>query len=247
MNQLLEPDAARQAEERLRGLVAGLALGSRLPPERELAVDLGLGRTVLRTVLMKLTAEGWLERRQGAGTFVARTPGSPVATGLSEELSRRGVAFEVLVLDVARVPAPAHTGLGGDVVEVRRARGVGGETVSLKTTWLPGAWAVGLDVVSLSGASLYGLLARHGDAPRAVAERLAAVIADADTAARLGVPEGSPLLEVGRVARAEDGRVVEVSRTRLRADRFHLRSSADDRHPGASLAALLTITPQENR
>ena len=110
MNQLLEPDAARQAEERLRGLVAGLALGSRLPPERELAVDLGLGRTVLRTVLMKLTAEGWLERRQGAGTFVARTPGSPVATGLSEELSRRGVAFEVLVLDVARVPAPAHTG-----------------------------------------------------------------------------------------------------------------------------------------
>jgi hypothetical protein len=52
---------------------------------------------------------------------------------------------------------------------------------------------------------------------------------------------------VNRAARAEDGRVVEVSRTRLRADRFHLRSSADDRHPGASLAALLTFTPEENR
>ena len=71
MNQLLEPDAARQAEERLRGLVAGLALGSRLPPERELAVDLGLGRTVLRTVLMKLTAEGWLERRTYADADIA--------------------------------------------------------------------------------------------------------------------------------------------------------------------------------
>jgi hypothetical protein len=61
------------------------------------------------------------------------------------------------------------------------------------------------------------------------------------------VPDGSALLEVNRAARAEDGRVVEVSRTRLRADRFHLRSSADDRHPGASLAALLTFTPEENR
>jgi DNA-binding FadR family transcriptional regulator len=43
----------------------------RLPSERQLAQELGIGRTVLRSALGQLEAEGLIWRRQGHGTFVS--------------------------------------------------------------------------------------------------------------------------------------------------------------------------------
>ena len=51
--------------------------GSKLPPERELAVLLGVSRAELRKALMLLESEGRLERKVGRGTFLAH----PVAPG----------------------------------------------------------------------------------------------------------------------------------------------------------------------
>jgi DNA-binding FadR family transcriptional regulator len=48
--------------------------GGRLPPERELSERLGVARETLRRGLDQLQAEGLLQRRQGAGTFVAGAP-----------------------------------------------------------------------------------------------------------------------------------------------------------------------------
>jgi DNA-binding FadR family transcriptional regulator len=45
--------------------------GSKLPPERELALQLDAGRTTLRTVLLELTAHGLISPRQGSGYYVA--------------------------------------------------------------------------------------------------------------------------------------------------------------------------------
>jgi DNA-binding FadR family transcriptional regulator len=47
--------------------------GSKLPPERELAIQLDSGRTTLRTVLLELTAHGLITARQGSGHYVAAT------------------------------------------------------------------------------------------------------------------------------------------------------------------------------
>ncbi|MBB6099798.1 GntR family transcriptional repressor for pyruvate dehydrogenase complex [Deinobacterium chartae] len=47
--------------------------GTRLPPERELAVRFGVSRATLRDALRRLELLGYLEVRQGGGTF-ARTP-----------------------------------------------------------------------------------------------------------------------------------------------------------------------------
>jgi len=66
-----------------------LTPGSRLPPERELAVELGISRSTLRQALTTLVQSGHLTavRGRGGGTFVAERP------PLSE---------------------PAHEALGGD-------------------------------------------------------------------------------------------------------------------------------------
>ncbi|MEU9982110.1 PLP-dependent aminotransferase family protein [Streptomyces sp. NPDC050856] len=48
-----------------------LAPGTRLPPYRSLAVDLGVARNTVADVYAELVAEGWLTARQGSGTRVA--------------------------------------------------------------------------------------------------------------------------------------------------------------------------------
>src|SRR2546429_4374803 len=51
--------------------------GDRLPPERDLAKLLGVSRPTLRAAIRSLAAVGVLQSRQGAGTFVVKTEGSP--------------------------------------------------------------------------------------------------------------------------------------------------------------------------
>jgi len=48
-----------------------LRAGDRLPPSRALAQDLGVSRNTVATAYERLTAEGYLEGRVGAGTFVS--------------------------------------------------------------------------------------------------------------------------------------------------------------------------------
>ncbi|MEU5208009.1 PLP-dependent aminotransferase family protein [Streptomyces sp. NPDC020742] len=64
-----------------------LAPGTRLPPYRSLAADLGIARNTVADAYAELVAEGWLSARQGSGTRVAhraeplaptRAPAPPV-------------------------------------------------------------------------------------------------------------------------------------------------------------------------
>lgn len=69
----------RQIAEQLRHLMVSgkFALGSRLPAERVLAVQLGVSRPSVREALIALEVEGMIEVRTGSGIYVQRieTPG----------------------------------------------------------------------------------------------------------------------------------------------------------------------------
>ncbi len=56
--------------------------GERLPPERELARELGIGRSTLRIALGELEKRGRIWRHVGQGTFVADAPEAEVVTTL---------------------------------------------------------------------------------------------------------------------------------------------------------------------
>jgi GntR family transcriptional repressor for pyruvate dehydrogenase complex len=69
----IEPSTVTElVAKRLLGLIASGALkpGDRLPPERELAQQLNVGRTTVREALKLLTLGGLLEARRGDGTYV---------------------------------------------------------------------------------------------------------------------------------------------------------------------------------
>jgi len=64
-----------------------LAPGTRLPPYRSLAADLGIARNTVAEAYAELVAEGWLTARQGSGTRVA-----PRAVPLRKERPRAASA-----------------------------------------------------------------------------------------------------------------------------------------------------------
>ncbi len=62
-------DAVASTLER-RILEGSLKSGDRLPPERELAIELGVSRPSLREAIQKLASKGMVTSRQGGGTYV---------------------------------------------------------------------------------------------------------------------------------------------------------------------------------
>ena len=95
--------AAPDAVAHIQGLVhrGELQAGDRLPPERELARELGLSRSTLREAIRALTAMNILVSRHGDGTYVS---------SLEPDLLSAPITFAL----------EAQPGLGVHVFEARR-------------------------------------------------------------------------------------------------------------------------------
>ncbi|HEX6289889.1 MAG TPA: PLP-dependent aminotransferase family protein [Herpetosiphonaceae bacterium] len=62
-----------QIQERIRS--GALPAGSRLPPIRQIATELGLTRLTVHNAYAELQADGWIESFVGRGSYVAERPG----------------------------------------------------------------------------------------------------------------------------------------------------------------------------
>ena len=89
-------DSSNVALERLRALLeeGAFSQNQRVPPERSLAAQIGIGRRALRRALEVLEAEGRIWRHQGKGTFLGPRPTEPHIN--LEELSKRTHPLEVM-------------------------------------------------------------------------------------------------------------------------------------------------------
>ena len=77
---VIEPQRLyRQISNQLRVLIVGgeFPVGSRLPSERDLSVQLGVSRPSLREALIALEVEGYIEVRMGSGIYVCEPPAQP--------------------------------------------------------------------------------------------------------------------------------------------------------------------------
>jgi GntR family transcriptional repressor for pyruvate dehydrogenase complex len=79
----------QQVADQIRLVIeeSGFSPGTRLPPERELAMQLGVSRPSLREALIALEIEGRVEIRMGSGVYTCAAPapgtGEPAALGES--------------------------------------------------------------------------------------------------------------------------------------------------------------------
>lgn len=107
---------ASQLAEGLRAaaLDGRLRQGDRLPSSRALAERLGVSRIVTTAAYEQLHGEGWLQTRQGAGTFLAVAPThdrthASAPAGSAKSAPRRTVAAPPTTSPVSLVPGlPLH-------------------------------------------------------------------------------------------------------------------------------------------
>ncbi|TYB67201.1 FadR family transcriptional regulator [Nonomuraea sp. PA05] len=97
---VLRPVRAGNAfEETVERLLQAIKLGvvppgHKLPPERELAVQLGISRVTLREAIRALSDAGYLDVRRGryGGAFVTYVPPAPDAGDLRQAVNKMGMA-----------------------------------------------------------------------------------------------------------------------------------------------------------
>ncbi len=225
-------DRAQKREQLKRGLQAILQQtgdGMRLPPERELAERLGVARETLRRALQELQADGVLQRRQGAGTFVAGPSWVKplLLRSFTEDMRERGLVASSALLSTRTLRADAKVATklkvvpGSAVFEVRRLRLASGEPMALEHAYLSAERLPGFDPACLATQSLYEVLARdHGIQVRNAAQEIQATVVTEDEAALLDVAPFSPALLVERQVFSTEGEPVEFGKSLYRADRY---------------------------
>jgi DNA-binding FadR family transcriptional regulator len=128
---VLRPVRAGNAfEETVERLLQAIKLGvvppgHKLPPERELAVRLGISRVTLREAIRALSDAGYLDVRRGryGGAFVTYVPPKPDASDLRQAVNEMGMAelSDALTFRLAVECGAAQVLAASELAEDKRA------------------------------------------------------------------------------------------------------------------------------
>jgi GntR family transcriptional regulator len=238
-----------QIGDRVRELIEReqLGPGAALPSEADLRERLGVSRATIRQALHELELEGWIERHQGRGTFVALPPlerSLPELTSFSEHLASKGIVSSSRLLRYDRLgsdgrveggrggqlpsadgPEPRLFSPGTALARVVRLRLANAAAVGIHTTLLPLSLAerIGFTEVRLRAdeqCSLYACLEQHGRLLAFAEEHLRARAASAAEARLLGVPRQTAVMSVLRLTRDERVELVEAVRAVYVGDKY---------------------------
>jgi GntR family transcriptional regulator len=208
----------------------GLRPGARLPAERLLSETLGVNRMTLRAALTKLASEGYLDRRQGSGTFVARPKIERQAGRLvpfSRTMIRYGYRPGAKVVALERRPAPAaiarqlRVPVSSALYLVRRVRLVNREPVMLETFWMPVRRFPGFERFDITRRSVFEIMeTEYGVRVRRARQSLEPAIATEFEARLLNVAPGAALMLEERLSFDTRGRPIEYGKDVYRGDRF---------------------------
>lgn len=219
--------------------------GEQLPTEPELGRIFSVSRITVRKAVSALEAEGWLERKQGRGTFVRVLAGERAlpldlnaVIGKVSDLAAR-TTVSGFTADEVFPDEDTRTALRLQLDErVRRAvhvRELDGSPLGLITTFIP------LDIAARVGDAdereqpMFVLLQSSGVTVASAEQYLGATLAGVEAAAALAVEVGAPLLRLVRVVLDGTGRPVERVVALYRADRYqyhlHLEARPSARRP----------------
>jgi len=218
-------------------------VGKRLPSEGQLCVRYAVSRMTVRQALERLAASGLVAKQQGVGTFVARSKTERVASrllGFREDALAHGQRPSTRVLSVqvaAAGDADARLlgiGAADAVLRVTRLRATDGEPIALNEVVVAPPWVQALAELDFT-QSFYDGAARHLGVDVGRAEQtVEAVHPPAGAAELLGVRPTDPLLRITRTTFLGDGRLLGLTRSHYRGDRYFLSLTVHRAEPDMS-------------
>jgi GntR family transcriptional regulator len=194
--------------------VSELKPGDPVASERELAKTCGVSLMTARHALTGLEREGVVERRRGAGTFVAppRIHFNKLMS-YTEQMCSRGLSprSRLLVAKIIEhepeIAARLRLPPTNPVVKIERVRENKDEPLALETCYLPAGEFPDLVRAPLGQTSLFAALNRDYGVELAYAdEEVDATPAEADVAELLNVPRGAPLLRIRQTIYSTQGK-----------------------------------------
>jgi GntR family transcriptional regulator len=193
---------------------AQLNPGDAVASERDLAKSHKVSLMTARHALAGLEREGLVERRRGAGTFVAAPKiHFNKLMSYTEHMSSRGLAPRSRVLmakiidDEQEVAARLGLPAASRLVKIVRLRLTGEEPFALETCYLPGSDFSGLVDAPLGRSSLFAALQHEYGVELAYAdEEIDATAADGHLAEMLTLPKGSAILRIRQVIYSTSGK-----------------------------------------
>ncbi len=229
-----------QVQRDLRTLIdQGMEIGGQLPTENELAAIYGISRITIRQALSALAEDGYVERRQGTGTFVADRPrliqhdfglmtpwrdrfraaGEDAVSLHLQEAAPEGEPYEL-----SREIEPAEREL--ERLHLKRLHLVNGKPIGVTDSWLVGRAADALRGQTLLEGSLSKTLAVAGIQVTEANHFLEVRPVNSVEALLLQAGTESTLFVDWSVGRA-DGELLETSRTVWLGSRvrFHYATS----------------------
>ena len=181
-----------------------LQAGDLVESERQLAKIHRVSLMTARHALAELAREGVVERRHGAGTFVAPPKiHFNKLMSYTEQMASRGLPPRSRIVTSgvtcaeaeigARLSLPAESAL----IKVGRVRQAADEPFALETCYLSADEFPGLSIAALERGSLFSTLEHEYGIELAYSdEEIDATGADQKTAELLDIPQGSPLLRI---------------------------------------------------
>ncbi|NED94896.1 GntR family transcriptional regulator [Phytoactinopolyspora alkaliphila] len=239
------PRKHEMVRDRILDLLEGLALGAAIPAERALSDQLGVSRVTVRRAVDDLVRDGYLERRQGSGTYVAQSKlAQPLtASSFTADMERRGLRPSSRLLTVARIPAgaPLSWRLGIDpddeVIQLRRLRLADDEPLAIETVHMPAHLVPGLPEEELERRSLYQVLSERYELRIASGtQTIEPTMTNDEESAILDIPTGSLAFLCRLTTAISDGRVIEYTRGLYRGDRYVLTAELQPSPNGDGLA-----------
>ena len=202
------------SEMLIRDIQAGRLLeGERLPPERNMARQLGISVGTLRKGLADLTAKGLLERRHGSGNYIRSGPAADsIYAFFRLELVGGGGLPTADVLSVATLDAPDGFASGGTAHRSRRLRKLSGTPAAIEEIWLDAVCSPSLDPKDLSESLYHFYRSRLGLWIQRAEDRIGTGSLP-DWGSGLLPDAAQPLGVVDRVSWDQHGRNIETSRT----------------------------------
>lgn len=205
-----------------------LAVGDRIPSERELALEFNVSRMTLRQAVQTLVEEGILERQVGAGTFVARKKVQEKMTGVTsftelmeeqgKKPSSRTVSYLVTTPSLSEME---RLKLKDDekVLRMERIRYADEVPICFEVATLPYSLVKDYERNQIT-TSLYRTLEESGRKIGHAQQSVSAQVASERIAEYLNIKRGSAILRLRQITELGDGTPFEYVRTQYAGDKF---------------------------